>query len=303
MELKSGFKLSLLFLAIASPAAPVLAASPSCPLCSFAGLSVGTGLGVDAFMGTISTSSGGGFTNLDPTQNTYKLGAVGSIFLGYGYVSQEYMYVGAEVGASFYGSNRTSLKKQSATDMYVDDDAFGDDVERVLYNNNLDVQTRTTRSAVEPFLDLKIGRLMAPNLLAYLRGGISYNTMTMTSDSSYLASGKLITFGEFGDDPRTVLSANTVGSSLNHAKKDHLLGARLGGGFEYMVTPNFGIASDYVYTFYQNIKSSGLSEGKDVACDFGPGTCEVFFFDFTNTSRAKMSDQRVTAEMIYHFNG
>ena len=207
MEFKSPFKLSLIFLLVTAPTSVVLAqpyslCSPC--TCSFNGFSIGVGLGATTFMtkeninaalSSEGPSFGGGVATLaetDPvfgnnvalsaSSNNYRYSGMGALFVGYGNVFNNNLYLGAELGINIFGANETSHKGSfiSNSDVISTSTDFGFPViGELLTNNGLNSKTKVTRDAIEPFFDVKFGYLVTPTMLAYLRGGINFNNIVI----------------------------------------------------------------------------------------------------------------------------
>ncbi|VVC74774.1 hypothetical protein AQUSIP_00460 [Aquicella siphonis] len=321
MELKPTFKLSLIFLLAAAPASMVLAQPSDASPCSFSGFTLGVGLGATTLMSDLSSTTAGvselpaidiiipALAPLNPTPgntvnnyaraNTYKYGVMGNIFVGYGYVFDNHAYLGGELGLNFLGANDATLKNTTTTNttMTVTDsgqEAFGTGN----YANSLFTKTKATRNSVEPFLDLKAGFLITPTALVYLRGGINYNTFKVKTEGSFNAAGN--TSYSYNDGIETGASSTSTTSAFTASRKKSEIGYRAGIGMEVMVTPAFGVGADYVYSFYRTVKASSNTSSSDVACDIYEG-CQVVGANMTNSSKANLSDQQVTAQLIYHF--
>jgi opacity protein-like surface antigen len=79
------------------------------------------------------------------------------------------------------------------------------------------------------------------------------------------------------------------------------VGYRAGAGIEIMVSPTIGVGGDYIYTFYQNVKASGSTGGRDVTCDVLEGCVSVPATFSTSSRASRFSDQQLVGQMIYHF--
>lgn len=311
MELKKAFKLSTIFLLATAPAF-ALAQGASITPCSFCGWTIGAGVGVTTFMSDMKSSSSvsSDIVNtpidlvmqpeLDHTYsvathadtNVYRYNAMGNLFVGYGHVFSNYMYLGSELGMNVFGANETELPHSVTSANFASD--FGD----VVYNVNKSLSSKTTvsRNSVEPFLDIKLGFLSTPTALVYLRGGINYNEITAKQTTTYQASGSGY------DDFLTKQDLEEASTSFTYTNKESRsgIGYRVGAGTEFMVTPEMGIGFDYVYSFYPKVSKSTSGTGTDVACYHLEG-CAVTPGTYAADTKATVSDQEVLAKLIYHF--
>lgn len=311
MELKSSFKLSLIFLLVSAPASMALA---ECGVCTFNGFTVGLGLGANTFMSNVTSSTElvsfdtidlpeliepiGNTYNNYASANVYKFGPMGALFIGYGNVFDNHAYLGGELGLNFLGANETSFRSTpTSVPTITSDDPFGDVFGYATYTASLSTHTKITRNTVEPFLDLKAGFLLTPTALIYLRGGLNYNSFKTKTNTTFNVTGIQEAFERGGEDVVTTASTSAALSSSN--KKSNI-GFRAGIGGEVMVTPELGVGADYIYSFYRNINTSSSGEAADVSCDTLEG-CIVIPGTITNNTKAKLSDQQVMAQLIYHF--
>lgn len=317
MELKKAFKLSTLFLLATAPAF-ALAQGASITPCSFCGWTIGAGLGASTFMtDTKSTSSSvgnpGDFNIYVPdlyqpafdyvgnsiTDNAngkvYDYNVMGNLFIGYAHVFSNYMYLGGELGVNIYGGNDTELSHSTNSNTTALNGEFGGEV---VYQNQLNSKTKISRDSLEPFFDLKLGWLATPTALVYVRGGINYNTIKVENSAAFQTNGESIYIPY--DDSQYITSTATASSNFGSSHKESEIGYRAGIGMEFMVTPELGIGADYVYSFYPNVSTKGSGTGSDVACDAFEG-CQVVDSAVSNSAKATVSDQQVTAQLIYHF--
>jgi opacity protein-like surface antigen len=323
MEMQSSFKLSLALLLLSLPAASALAAPVAAKhvkdyketavafaaqKLSFAGWSAGLGLGLNTFMvNTTATStvtatespfiSGGvpgSIFNNYGRANIYKFGPMGNLFFGYGYMNDIY-YIGMNAGVNILGANSANLNQASNSNITT---TSTDGNLSVLYTiNNLQTSTKVSRGWAEPFLDLKIGGLITPETLAYVIGGISFNRATVKSSSTYVSNGSIDTI--FGPPPAVIAASST--SSFGYSENKNMWGLRVGAGMEVLLTQSFGVAADYIYSFYPNYNSSFSGTGSSVTCD-AVGGCIVIPATVTNNTKTVLSDQQVMAKFIYHID-
>jgi opacity protein-like surface antigen len=311
MERKPLSKLSLLFLMAVTPVSIALAQSVT--PCSFNGFTIGLGLGASTFMTQVNnaaslssvipadfTSGGPGVligippntTNFSTNADIYRFGPMARLFIGYGNVFANYAYVGAELGLNGVDANDASMHSTSSrVDTTVAD--FGDAFLNLqTISNTFETRTKIERNTVEPTLDLKLGFLMTPTTLVYLRGGINYNEIKIKTHAAYSASAANTGF--------PISSGSTQSLPMEGTHKSRSVGLRAGLGAEYLITPTIGISADYVYSWYRNTtaKTSGL--GTDVMCDI-LNACAVIPATQASTSKVQTDDQQILAQVIYHF--
>lgn len=276
------------------------------PVSGFAGWSAGLGVGVNSYsMNTTVISESQTFATpflsgvngnviaSDGRANVFKFGPMANVFAGYGYLNDIY-YIGANAGLNFVGAktlnaNQTNSSNINTTYTDVVDTAVIDEI------NTLTTQTKVTRSWLEPFIDLKVGGLITPNTLAYAIGGVSLDSVVVRSITTYATSASILTIG--GPIP-----PQTSGSSialLNYSKQRNLVGLRLGAGTETLLTPNFGVSAQYVYTFFPTFNANGATDADISICDPASG-CQTTPGTVTNTTRTELNDQQVLVEFIYH---
>jgi len=162
--------------------------------------------------------------------------------------------------------------------------------------NNLQTRTKVSRGWAEPFLDLKLGGLITPETLAYVIGGISYNRATINSSSNFQSSGTVNTI--FGVPPAVTTASTTT--NFGYSENRNMFGLRVGAGMEVLVTENFGVGADYIYSFYPSYHSSSSDTGSAVTCEEGAGGCQIIPTTVTNNTNTALSDQQVMAKFIYH---
>jgi len=310
MELKSSFKLSLIFLLVSAPASIAFA---ECGMCTFSGFTLGLGLGANTFMTNVTNNTElasfdtvdlpgivepiGNVYNNYTSANIYKFGPMGALFVGYGNVFDNHTYLGAELGLNFLGASQTTLRSiPTSVPTITSDDTITNTFGYGTYDASLSTRTKITRNTVEPFLDIKAGWLITPTALVYLRGGINYNSIKTHTNTNFNVTGT----EEFVSEGEDILTTATTSSSLSSSKKQNMIGFRAGIGGEVMVTPELGVGADYVYSFYRNLNTSTSGDATDVACDTLEG-CIVIPATITNNAKAKLSDQQVMAQLIYHF--
>lgn len=309
MEFK--LKTSLILLLAAAPAALVLAARPY--PCTFNGFTLGLGLGASTFMTnnssdfalqsshpelvadlSIPAPISGNMPTYTNNANLYRFGGMASLFAGYGHVFEygwlSSLYLGGEVGLNYLNAFHTAQKSTPFNNVDVTstdfiDDVFGD----VLVNSAINSKTHVSRNSLEPFIDLKLGFLVTPTMLAYLRGGINWNTIEVKTSSVYQTSS----MDRFGD-------AMQASATLEDSQAISGIGYRAGAGFEVLMTPQIGVGADYVYSFYRKVNTSASGFGSDLACDSLEG-CRGVNASINNSASSHVYDQEVMAQVIYHF--
>lgn len=318
MELKSSFKLSLIFLLVSAPTSLAFAYADS--PCTFCGFTAGLGVGATTFMTNITSNTDvasdgifldttlgtapGNLYNNYAAGNVYKYGPMGALFVGYGLVFDNHTYLGAELGVNFLGANETSLRDNPTVTSTSTIFSFGTQTGFMTYNAALMTKTKVTRDSLEPFLDVKAGMLITPTALVYLRGGINYNSLKIKSHSSFNVTGLATENIRSGEELAT--GTATTAFNFNNSHTESVIGFRAGVGGEVMVTPEIGVGADYIYSFYKNINTSASGVGTDVTCNLSnngniPATCTVIPATVANSAKAKLSDQQVMAQFIYHF--
>lgn len=311
MEFKSGFKLSLISLCVLAPG---LVFAKTCSPCSFNGWSVGVGLGATTFMTDINSNvtmnnpdavvvpiidlapapvPGQNIMNHSINSDVYRYGIMGALFVGYGQVYTNGTYLGAELGLNFFGARSTSQNGSTTNNLFiasVDEENFV--AQDVTVSQQISTNTRVTRNSIEPFLDLKLGYLITPTTLGYLRGGVNYNTIKITTDADY----SVVVAPSTGFSP--IPPPGSI--SADHSQSRTGFNFRAGAGVEVLITPDVGLGVDYVYTFYRNVTSSFTGTGTDIACDTLEG-CIQKPATLASSTKATVADQEVVAQLIYHF--
>lgn len=330
MELKSLFKVSVLSLLIAAPASAALAQDVVTP-CSFCGFTLGLGVGATTMMTQADNFSAVADPGLSlnvtaPTlapiidltvfdnvlavasdAKVYRYGVMGSVFAGYGVVFENHGYLGLELGANFLGAKNTDLPVEAVN-------------ANTSFLNLLDViqvdgssakaissDLKVSRNSVEPFLDAKLGFLSTPTVLVYLRGGINYNKITAKQTTNYLEESELtlstVPVGPLQPTPAASISTTSALGDY-HSKSKSGIGYRAGIGMEYMVTPNFGIGADYIYSWYPRVKwdvSHAIPQNVCVDIVNVIDACGTRDATHMSSVKAKVDDQQVQAQFIYHF--
>ncbi len=294
MELKSKFNLSLLVLSLSYPTAQAIAkAIPVDPYYNrFAGWTVGAGVGATTFMSEVSSDTLVGNASTSTENHTYKYGLMGNIFVGDSWITNDGYYYGLELGLNLFAADDLTMSGADQTNITVTAIAFVDSG-TLIYENALSAQNKIKRNALEPYLDLKLGFLMTPDFLAYVRGGINYNQLELYTNGLYQ-----VTVSQASDITTTSLTSN---SSLNVKSKKDRIGIRVGAGLEYLLTPNIGFGANYVYTFYPHAKDNSTTAANEIACDVIEG-CVVQNTNFIINSNSSNYDQEALVQLIYHFD-
>lgn len=311
MELKSPFKLSLIFLLVYAPVS-VVQANPH-PACNFKGFSAGIGLGAATMMSQITNDATltstfplfpatltalppptpGDNATLSANNNVYRYGAMGNLFVGYGQVYDNNAYLGAELGLNFFGARVTTQKSAASNNTEITyTDSFISEIQQLLINNALNANTAITRNSLEPYLDIKLGYVFNPSLLTYLKGGINYNKIEIKNTTSWQTNAVL--------SPIAPIFPGSGAASLEQSHSRGGLGYRVGAGMEYLLTPQIGLGMEYVYTFYRKVQSEDNGSGTNVACDALEG-CQIVSANLANSTHVTVSDQEIMAQLIYHF--
>ncbi len=295
---------------------------------NFSGYFVGAGFGGNAFMTDTTTESTfndtntilgftifdeddflpytvGGKSNLNYSQNIVDYNIMGTAFVGYGMVRNNKTYIGATLGGNFFANTENTAKADdestSNTSIFV---AEGD--KNTLTTNSI---TKITRNAAEPFIDLRLGFLVNPIVLAYLKGGINYNNIEIETTNNYASNSLLVLEGESREMICGVAPCHAYAKTEAKAKKNNngKVGYRVGAGMEGMLNANIGVAIDYTFSFYQGVSSSSQGNGTGTACR------EINYFEeemvigctqipaaTAISNNASVTDQQVMAQIIYH---
>lgn len=260
---------------------------------AFSGATIGAGIGANTFMSNITQNN-----ILGDTQNSfyasnriYQYGVMGNILAGYGNVYSNCFYLGTELGLNIFQPTETSFSYIAQASSVVTDTSFFNVTAQT--SAAIHSTTQVSRKNVEPTLDIKIGALVAPNLLAYLRGGINYDQLQIKSQTSYLTQGVAAGINE----PLPPASASSL---FTHSQSKNSIGFRAGAGMEYMATPCLGVSANYIYTFYKNLENNASGTADAVTCDIFEG-CVVNGVPVEELNKAKVNDQQVLVGLIYHF--
>jgi opacity protein-like surface antigen len=224
---------------------------------------------------------------------------MGRLFIGYGQVFDNHSYVGAELGLNIFGADDAVLHDHTSDSRVITAQDINGNIGAADINSSLTTRTRVTRNTVEPTLDLKLGFLMTPTTLVFLRGGLNYNNIKIQNYAAYVASG-LILPEVSGASHLYPLSASTIATPLRRTHNNGAVGYRAGVGMEVMVTPQLGVSADYVYSWYRNTTAKISGPGSDVACDVLEG-CLVTTATQSAHAKVQTDDQQVLAQLIYHF--
>ncbi|MDF1758612.1 MAG: outer membrane beta-barrel protein [Legionellaceae bacterium] len=252
------------------------------------GLSLIAGAGLTEFMniGTYKTISGD-MTNTYSSR-AFQSGFVGDLALGYGISIKKPFYLGAELGVGFFGNTKNHSSSSSTDSTVVTDHDFS---RIALINNSISTQTSVSENPIVPYFDLKPGVVVANNTWIFGRVGVNYNEIKVKTSSQYNSSGGIIT------TPQLPLSTHDSYFTFN--SKTTLAGIRTGLGMEYLLNDKLAISANYIYAFYNTVKTSGSNNSKQISCDTLEG-CVAVNGPFTSTGSSKASDQQVLLELIYH---
>jgi len=309
MELKKHIQSSILFLAVATLSQAALAKSykhdyknykaEPCSVSPFNGAFAGFGVGG----GTLLSQSTANFTidtipdpaslilgtqqvtSLD-TNDVYNYAVMGDIFLGYGRLFSYNIYAGAMIGLNIYDANNTRMQDYDSTTT-----TQGLLITDLTTTNQYQTTTKATRNVVEPYLDFKLGFMLHENAMVYAKGGFNYTETGVKSQTDFTSISGTIA------NPAAFIGRTSITSD----KKDYDVGYRVGVGTEYMISPNVGIAVDYIYTFYPTRDTGTIIDtGQSTFCDID--TCIVTDANTAHASRSRLSDQQIIAQLIYHFD-
>lgn len=284
MFLKNTSRTSLICLLASYPFVNALAYDGPIPSrYAFNGPTVGVGIGANTFMTNLSQDyilSGMSSAFYD-NNHMYSYGIMGNILAGYGNVFPSGFYLGTELGLNIFQPTQTSFRYAAqATSTIING------IPVAVSQASVVSTTQVKRNALEPTLDIKMGGLVAPNVLAFLRGGINYNNLEIKSQSLYQSQSLI---------PPVVSTSSLFTTS--QSKKS--VGLRGGLGMEYMVTSRLGVSANYIYTFYRNVNTNASGTINAVACDVFEG-CVASSAAAEETHKARMNDQQVLLELIYH---
>ena len=306
MEWKNKIQLSFLLAAVINPMSSVYAQTEH-----FGGFTINAGVGATTLMVDVENISSVDGIPANNTKNIIsKFGGLGSISFGYGQVSNAF-YFGADLGLNILGSRNARLSNtaQVQTISTATDLDFPGPVVNVIAtgttNTSLYSQTEINRKLIEPFLDFKAGYLITPNALAFIHGGIAYNTHTIRTN--YTLNDAAQTAINFG--PGVIPIGVSASSGLRFSNLKDRLGIRAGIGSEILITPYLGLAADYVYTFYPDVNQTSSGTVTTTSCEILEGVllpppgCVASPATFTSHTEAKVHDQKVMAQIIYHLGG
>jgi len=333
MEFKKPFRYSLLFIAMATPCT-IFASHNLKGMVEpqyFNGWSVGAGVGATEFS-TDKTSHASEFDGLnlqnvqapdDPLiltnglLNSYSDAAplnfydgVASLFGRYGLVFNKNFYAGAVLGVNFLdwsNGDNAKLESQNILQVYNQLNVTSGTL-LYLEGQVQDSEVTVTRDNVEPFFDLRAGYLLTPSTLAYIKGGINYNKISIKAEENFVSTGATLPNPDGNEcDPKTNSCSAQAETNIYHKESSKGIGGRLGAGLEVMICNNVSLAIDYTYTFYPSVNTgNNLDNGKGVAynqqtSDVNPGG--FYANDAAVVSSSKtgtVSDQQVMAQLIYH---
>jgi opacity protein-like surface antigen len=264
---------------------------------AFSGWSAGVGVGVNNYNmnSNISTNTNtfespfisgvpGDIVDLNGRSTVNKFGAMGNLFIGYGYVNDIY-YVGAHMGINLVGATMLNTNQTNAFNINVTD---SNDLSSAYYYYTLTTQTKVSRSWVEPFLDIKLGGLITPETLAYAIAGVSVDSVTLQSITAFNTSVSV-----------PGISSSTANSVLNYSKTRNMVGFRLGAGAETMITSKFGVGAQYVYSFFSTFNNNSSLDSVAAVADTELG-CITTPVTITNHTQTQLNDQQVSVQFIYH---
>ena len=294
MFLKNPSNIGLACLLVSYPFISPLAYNAIPGRYAFSGSTIGVGIGANTFMTKITQSDvleavtiG---TSFDASNRIYQYGIMGNILAGYGNVYSNCFYLGTELGLNFFQPTETSFSYTAQANLVT---TFDDLDLTAATSSTVHSTIQVSRKNVEPTLDIKIGTLVTPYLLAYLRGGINYDRIQIKSQTVYETQG----IGESLGPPPTLVSTSSL---FTVSQSKNAIGFRAGAGMEYMATPCLGVSANYIYTFYKNLTNNASGTANAVTCDFLEG-CVINGVPVEQLNKAKANDQQVLVGLIYHF--
>ena len=219
----------------------------------------------------------------------FQYGFAGNLALGYGFFLKNPLYLGTELGITFLGNTKNKSSSSAAASTNVNDAIFS---RSSLVNDAISTQSAVNENSVVPYFDLKPGIVISPQTWLYGRVGINYNRIKVKTNTQYNSSG-----GDIAGSAEPAFTSEY--SAFSASSKRSAPGLRTGLGIDYLVSKNFGISANYIYSYYNSLKTNGSSTSKQLACDTIEG-CPAVDGVFTTTGTTKASDSQVLLELIYH---
>lgn len=253
------------------------------------GFAIIGGIGVTEFMSVAKydTVAGDMFHTYSP--RNFQYGFAGDLAVGYGFFLKRHLYLGTELGVTFLGNTKNNSSSSAAASTDVHDVTLS---RATLVNDAISSQSTVVENSVVPYFDLKPGIVISPKTWLYGRIGINYNQIKVKTNSQYNSSG-----GDISDFSNPEFTSDH--SAFSATSKRNSPGLRTGLGIDYLVSKNFGISANYIYSYYNSLKTNGSSNSKQLACDTVEG-CPIVDGPFTTTGTTKASDSQVLLELIYH---
>lgn len=253
------------------------------------GFAIIGGIGVTEFMSAAKYDTVAGDMHHTYSPRNFQYGFAGDLAVGYGFFLKRSLYLGTELGVTFLGNTKNKSASLAASSTNVNDETLS---RASLVNDAISTQSTVIENSVVPYFDLKPGIVISPQTWLYGRIGINYNQIKVKTNSQYNSSG-----GDLADsEPLAFTSEYTAFSATS---KRNAPGLRTGLGIDYLVSKNFGISANYIYSYYNRLKTNGSSSSKQLACDTVEG-CPAVDGPFTTTGTTKASDSQVLLELIYH---
>ena len=203
------------------------------------------------------------FPDLNTNRNGLRKNSfAGSIFAGYGFGCEPF-YIGAEIfvkGANF--KTRSSNSDSSGSRLIINDGNVLPGPGAAWFGSNttqsLSSDTHIKLNPIEFGIDLRPGVLLTCDTLLYGRVGVTWNKISVRTDSSasvtFNSATPDIGFSAIGATA-AVSPALTVGNSISNKKTKAAF--RVGGGLEQIFCDCLAVRLDYTFTYYGKVCVSG----------------------------------------------
>lgn len=232
------------------------------PITPFKGSYLGVGVGgVFPFYNTqgqtLVTARLPYLSAVNGSSNASSNNVFGNIFLGYGFLFNS-LYLAPEV---YFNAGRrpTASLAAQAVNSYP--------------NELLSTNTKAKLNAWEEGVDARLGWLVSPNTLPFIRLGAAFNTLKLSSNTTAYTEGSIT--------PETKL--------LNYSGSKSFVGFRAGAGLEQKLTSRVSVRADYIYTYYGNFSMQSSNH-------IGP------LGPIINTTQVHLQSQAVMGSIIYDFS-
>ena len=283
MEWKTRFKLIFLLAIMTNPLGNAYASVED-----FHGFTFGFGVGTTALTADIDRFSGT-LPGINSKNKSTKFNPLGILSIGYGSSFGHY-FIGPQIGLNFLGTSEVNVSNSTV----LTSSTVGGGV-TIVDTDSIFSETKIDRHVVEPFLDLRAGFALSRNALAYFKGGVSYNTLTVKN-----ATGINSTVLRLDTETGELIESVQASSRLRFTDTDHRVGIRAGIGGEFMFTPYLSLATDYVYTFHRTLHQDTSGSFNNANCIIEG--CVVESSSFSSANNTKIHDQKVMAQLIYYMD-